>query len=85
MKKIEMYEANDGRVFKSQVEAERVDIELRLKNLVNSIVETDWCREKMESVFAYLILSDDNLWRITRELCRIRKIDRRLKKDDIPF
>ena len=86
MKKITMYEANNGRLCKTEAEAAEADLELRLKDLVKTLAQEEWRREKIEGVFAYLILSDKNLWKVVRELCRIRRIDRILKKQgEIPF
>lgn len=85
MKKVEMYEAKNGKLCKTQIEAEIIDLKLRLEDCVKTLAEEDWRREQMELVFAYLIRSDKNLWKIARELCRIRRIDRILKQGEIPF
>ena len=85
MKKIEMYEANDGRAYKTPQEAEKADARVRLRQLVDSVAEEGWRREKAEAIFTFLITSDQNLWRIARELYRLRKIHNKFKEADIPF
>lgn len=50
MKKIEMYEANDGKIFKNPIEAEIADSELRLNDLVKSLSNEDCRRDKIRTV-----------------------------------
>ena len=92
MKKIEMYEANDGRAYKTPQEAEKADAKIRMKQLAKSVmtesINTSYIVERVwvESVFTFLVISQQNIWRIARELYRLRKIHNKFKEaDDIPF
>ena len=85
MKTIEMYEANDGNVYRCKFDAEKADTDLLLYRLVHAVTKVDHRQELMTQCFRFLIESNFNLWHLASDLVRIRKAYRNLAKDEIPF